>query len=58
MNLEQVTDVLEEIELLVAGGGPEVVAIIDGRFLASSPSSLTMVTLDFLPKGGLVSTIS
>ena len=33
MLLENGEDVLEEIELFVAGGGPEIVAIDDERFL-------------------------
>jgi hypothetical protein len=51
--------VLHEVELLVAGGGPEVVAL-DGVFLGADtlPSSPTMVVLLFLPKGGLASTTS
>jgi hypothetical protein len=56
--LEDGEDVLEEVELLVAGAGPEVVAHDDERFLGDSPSSLTMVTLLFLPNGGLARTMS
>ena len=56
--LEDGEDVLEEIELLVARGRPEIVAIDDERFLACSPASFTMVTLLFLPNGGLASTMS
>jgi hypothetical protein len=37
--------VLEEVELLVAGGGPEIIA-------------QNLLALDFLPNGGLVSTMS
>ncbi len=58
MLLEDGEDVLEEIELLVARARPEIVAVDDERFLGASPASLTMVTLLFLPKGGLARTIS
>ena len=48
---------LDEVELLVRGRRPEVGALVGLALAFSSPSSLTMVMVDFLPKGGLVSTM-
>jgi hypothetical protein len=56
--VEERLDVLDEVELLVARRRPEVVARDRERpRAASSPSSVTTITLDFLPNGGLASTI-
>jgi hypothetical protein len=44
VDLEQRLDVLDEVELLVRGGDPEVRAVIDQRLLVTSPSLLTTVT--------------
>ncbi|OGV44823.1 MAG: hypothetical protein A2X46_16980 [Lentisphaerae bacterium GWF2_57_35] len=53
MLLEDGEDVLEEVELLVAGRSAEIVAFMMSDSLELSPASLTMVTLLFFPKGGL-----
>jgi hypothetical protein len=55
MLLEDGENVLEEIELLVAGGCPEIVTVDDSDSLDVSPASFTMVTALFLPKCGLAS---
>ena len=56
---EQRLDVLHEVELLVRRRRPEVLAHVrSGLSRSISPSSLTMVIDDFLPNGGLVSTMS
>ena len=58
MLLQDREDVLEEVELLVAGGRPEVVTVDRQALLFRLALPLTTVTLLFLPNGGLVSTIS
>ena len=58
MLLQNREDMLEEVELLVAGRSPEVVAMIVRLSFSARLSSLTIVTLLFLPKGGLVITIA
>jgi hypothetical protein len=58
VNMQARFHVLQEVELLVARGRPEVVADVGQRSLLSSPSSLITAMLDFFPKGGLVNTMS
>jgi hypothetical protein len=48
--------VLQEIELLVGRGLPEVLPLVGERVAVFLASSLVMVMLLFLPKGGLAST--
>ena len=57
IHIEQGKDVLEEVELLVFRGGPEVLSLVGDVLLLKPPSSVTKETLLFLPKGGLVRTI-
>ena len=59
VDLQQRGNMLNKIELLVAGCSPEIVTLITQRGLVCFALSIvTMVTMLFLPKGGLVSTIS
>jgi len=55
--LEDGEDVLEEIELFVARARKKSSRLITSDSFACSPASFTMVTLLFLPKGGLARTI-
>src|SRR5262249_53202271 len=58
VDLQDRLHVLHEVELLVARGGPEVLAR-DGEGLAGLIAVLGHTsTLDFFPKGGFVSTIA
>ena len=54
VDLQAALYVLEEVELLVARRGPEVIADYVRLSFASSPSSLMTVMLDFFPNGGFV----
>lgn len=58
VHLEKARHVLHEIELFIAGGGPEVVAEDGERLAAFNAFVIDNRDVDFLRKGGLVSTMS
>ena len=51
-------DVLQEVKLLVGRGRPKILPFIGERVFPAPPFSSTIVILLFLPKGGLVNTMS
>ena len=58
IDLQNRFDVLKEVKLLVGGGRPKILPFIGERVFSAPPFSSTIVILLFLPKGGLVNTMS